>query len=83
MDFVIQLPRTSTGNNSILVVVDRLTKSFHFLPIKNTNPMEKLTRLFVVEIEHLHGVPKTIVSDRDAHLPPNFGKVYKMQWAKS
>ncbi|XP_040988927.1 uncharacterized protein LOC121236542 [Juglans microcarpa x Juglans regia] len=72
MDFVIGLPRTSKGNNSIWVVIDRLTKSAHFLAIKNTNPMEKLTRLFVAEIVRLHGVPRTIVSDRVTRFTSRF-----------
>jgi hypothetical protein len=59
------LPRTSTGHDAIWVVVDQLTKSAHFLPISVKSPLEKLTQLYVREIVRLHGVPSSIVSDRD------------------
>src|ERR1044072_6848374 len=65
VDFVSGLPRTSTGHDAIWVVVDRLTKSTHFLPISVKSPLEKLTQLYVREIVRLHGVPSSIVSDRD------------------
>ncbi|XP_058759538.1 uncharacterized protein LOC131632826 [Vicia villosa] len=53
------------GHDSIWVIVDRLTKSAHFLPVKTTHKVSHLARLFVVEIVRLHGVPSSIVSDRD------------------
>ena len=65
MDFIVGLPRTQSGHDSIWVIVDRLTKSAHFLPVQISSPMEKLAQLYVDEIVRLHGVPKSIISDRD------------------
>ena len=59
------LPRTSRGYDSIWVIVDRLTKSAHFLPIKKTYPLNKFARIYIEEIVKLHGVPASIVSDQD------------------
>ncbi|CAL9001524.1 unnamed protein product [Prunus brigantina] len=66
MDFVFKLPRTSKGHDGIWVIVDRLTKSAHFLPIKETYSLSKLAKLFVDERVRLHGAPVSIVSDKDA-----------------
>ncbi|GJV11226.1 putative reverse transcriptase domain-containing protein [Tanacetum coccineum] len=57
MDFDTKLPKTSSGQDTIMVIVDRLTKSTHFLPIKETNSMEKLTRQYLKEVVSRHGVP--------------------------
>ncbi|GJV35648.1 putative reverse transcriptase domain-containing protein, partial [Tanacetum coccineum] len=57
MDFVTKLPKTSTGQDTIWVIVDRLTKSAHFLPMKETDSMEKLTRQYLKEVVSRHGVP--------------------------
>ncbi|VVA36048.1 PREDICTED: reverse mRNAase, partial [Prunus dulcis] len=57
MDFVFKLPRTSKGHDGIWVIVDRLTKSAHFLPIKETYSLTRLAKLFVDEIVRLHGAP--------------------------
>ena len=65
MDFVSGLPRTRAGFDAIWVIVDRLTKSAHFLPIRMTYTLEELARLYIKEIVRLHGVPATIISDRD------------------
>ena len=65
MDFVIGLPRTLGGNNAIWVIVDRLTKSAHFLPMKVNFSLDRLASLYVKEIVRMHGVPVSIVSDRD------------------
>ena len=65
MDFVVGLPLSQRGNDAIWVIVDRLTKSAHFLPMRMTYSMEKLAQLYVNEIVRLHGVPLMIVSDRD------------------
>ncbi|KAI3756964.1 hypothetical protein L6452_04496 [Arctium lappa] len=67
MDFVTGLPRSPKGHDAIWVIVDRLTKSAHFLPIKETYPLENLAKLYIDEIVSRHGVPSSIVSDRDAH----------------
>ncbi|KAL5538486.1 hypothetical protein UlMin_044642 [Ulmus minor] len=66
MDFVVGLPKTSNGYDAIWVIVDRLTKSAHFLPIKITYSLEQLADLYVKEIVRLHGVPISIISDRDS-----------------
>ena len=61
MDFVTKLPKTSGGYDTIWVIVDRLTKSTHFLPIKETDRMEKLIRTYIREIVRLHGVPVSFI----------------------
>ncbi|GJV14820.1 putative reverse transcriptase domain-containing protein [Tanacetum coccineum] len=67
MDFITKLPKTAAGYDSIWVIVDRLTKSAHFLPMKETDSIEKLTRLYMREIVARHGIPMSIISDRDSH----------------
>ncbi|GJW87008.1 putative reverse transcriptase domain-containing protein [Tanacetum coccineum] len=78
MDFVTKLPKTSSGQDTIWVIVDRLTKSAHFLPITKTDSMEKLTRQYLKEVVARHGVPVLIISDRDKDMPRacviDFGK---------
>ncbi|KAI3794785.1 hypothetical protein L1987_37424 [Smallanthus sonchifolius] len=69
MDFITKLPRTPTGYDTIWVIVDRLTKSAHFFAIKETDKMERLTRLYLKEVVSRHGVPISIISDRDARSP--------------
>jgi hypothetical protein len=65
MDFVIGLPRATSGQDAIWVVIDRLTKSAHFVPYKTTDSMQKMNELYIREIVRLHGVLVSIVSDRD------------------
>ncbi|GJV49836.1 putative reverse transcriptase domain-containing protein [Tanacetum coccineum] len=72
MDFVTGLPRTSSGYDSIWVIVDRLTKSAHFLPMKKTDSMEKLTQQYLKEVVCRHGVPLSIISDRDSRFASGF-----------
>ena len=72
MDFVTGLPRTRRQHDAIWVIVDRLTKSAHFLPVSNDDPLEKLAQLYVEEIVRLHGVPISIVSDRDPRFTSRF-----------
>ncbi|WVZ09239.1 hypothetical protein V8G54_013769 [Vigna mungo] len=72
MDFVTHLPRSSKGHDSIWVIVDRLTKCAHFLPINLRMSMEKLAELYIREIVRLHGVPNSIVSDRDPRFTSRF-----------
>ncbi|GJT72139.1 hypothetical protein Tco_1031425 [Tanacetum coccineum] len=67
MDFITKLPKTVAGFNSIWVIVDRLTKSAHLLPMKETISTEKLTRLYMKEIVARHGIPVSIIFDRDSH----------------
>ena len=72
MDFVIGLPRTCVGYDAIWVIVDRLTKSAHFLPIRANYPLETLTQLYIQEIMRLHGIPSTIISNRDPRFTSQF-----------
>ena len=72
MDFITKLPKTQSGQDTIWVIVDRLTKSAHFLPIKETDRMEKLSRTYIREIVRLHGVPMSIISDRDSRFTSRF-----------
>ncbi|GJS06755.1 putative ribonuclease H-like domain-containing protein [Tanacetum coccineum] len=65
MEFVTKLPKTSSGHDTIWVIVDRLTKSTHFIPTKATDSMETLTMLYIKEIVSRHGVLISIISDRD------------------
>ncbi|GJT28462.1 putative reverse transcriptase domain-containing protein [Tanacetum coccineum] len=65
MDLVTKLPRSSGGYDAIWVIVDRLTKSAHFLPIHEDYKIEKLARIYINEIVARHGVPVSIISDRD------------------
>ncbi|GJR79705.1 putative reverse transcriptase domain-containing protein [Tanacetum coccineum] len=66
MDFITKLLKTENGYDTIWVIVDRLTKSAHFLPIRETGPMEKLMKLYMKEVVTRHGVPVSIISDHDA-----------------
>ncbi|GKF09567.1 putative reverse transcriptase domain-containing protein [Tanacetum coccineum] len=72
MDFITKLPKTSNGHDTIWVIVDRLTKSAHFIPTRETNTMETLTRLYIKEIVSRHGVPISIISDHDSHFTSRF-----------
>ena len=72
MDFVVGLPRTFRKHDAVWVIVDRLTKSAHFLPIQQGDPLDKLARLYVAKIVRLHGVPISIVSDRDPRFTSHF-----------
>nr|GEY24268.1 putative reverse transcriptase domain-containing protein [Tanacetum cinerariifolium] len=71
MDFVTKLPRTSSGYVTICVIVDHLTKSAHFLPIREDDSMDKLTKLYLKEVVTRHEIPISIISDRD---PSNLKK---------
>ena len=72
MDFVVGLPRCRSGHDTIWLIVDRLTKSAHFLPIRNSDSLDKLAQLYVREIIRLHGTPVSIVSDRDPRFTSRF-----------
>ncbi|GJY00852.1 putative reverse transcriptase domain-containing protein [Tanacetum coccineum] len=72
MDFVTKLPRTSSGHDTIWVIVDRLTKSVHFLPMRKDYKTDRLARLYLNEIVARHGVPTSIISDRDSRFTSRF-----------
>jgi len=64
MDFIVELPETTKRHNSILVVVDKLTKSAHFIPIRDTYKASEIAQVFIKEVVRLHGFPKKIISNR-------------------
>ncbi|GKC33538.1 reverse transcriptase domain-containing protein, partial [Tanacetum coccineum] len=72
MDFVTKLPKTSSGHDTIWVIVNRLTNSSHFLPMREDYKMERLARLYLNEIVARHGVPISIISDRDSRFTSRF-----------
>ncbi|GKD56405.1 putative reverse transcriptase domain-containing protein [Tanacetum coccineum] len=72
MDFVTKLPRTSSGHDTIWVIMDRLTTSAHFLPIREDYKMDRLARLYLNEIIARHGVPISIISNRDSRFTSRF-----------
>ena len=77
MDFVTHLPRTPQGHDAVWMIVDRLTKSAHFLAMRMTFTFERFCRLYIREIVWLHGVPVSIVSDRDPRFMMHFLKSFQ------
>nr|GEY70456.1 reverse transcriptase domain-containing protein [Tanacetum cinerariifolium] len=77
MDFITKLPRTQSGNDTIWVIIDRLTKSAHFLPMRETNPMDKLTRLYLKDVVTRHEIPVLIIYDRDPRFALNFLRLFQ------
>ena len=81
MDFVVGLPLTGGRHDSVWVVVDQLTKSAHFLPVRTDYSLDKLADLYIKEIVRLHGIPVSIISDRDPRFTSRFWGNYKRPWA--
>ncbi|GKE61511.1 putative reverse transcriptase domain-containing protein [Tanacetum coccineum] len=77
MDFITKLPKSSQGFDTIWVIVDRLTKSAHFLPIRENDPLDKLARLYLNRIVARHEIPMSIIYDRDGRLTSNFWKSFQ------
>ncbi|GKC57588.1 putative reverse transcriptase domain-containing protein [Tanacetum coccineum] len=77
MDFITKLPKTSNIHDTIWVIVGRLTKSAHFIPTRETNSVETLIRLYIKEIVSQHGVPISIILNRDSRFTSRFWKSLK------
>ncbi|GJU42667.1 putative reverse transcriptase domain-containing protein [Tanacetum coccineum] len=77
MDFVTKLPKSSSGHDTIWVVVDRLTKSAHFLPIREDYKTEKLAKIYTNEIVARHGVPVSIILDRDGRFSSHLWQAFQ------
>jgi len=74
MDFLTELPRTSAGHTGILVVVDRFSKMAYFLPTKEAASAQVCADLIFQEVVARHGIPRSIVSDRDSRFTSGFWK---------
>ena len=72
MDFVLGLPLTNRKNNACLVIVDRFSKQAHFIPVKNTISTRECANVFIKEIFRHHGIPQSILSDRDIKFTSKF-----------
>ena len=81
MDFVTHFPWTSQGHDAVWVIVDRLTKSAHFLSVRMTFTLERFCQLYIREIVRLHGVQVSIVSDRDPRFTAHFWMSFQRLWA--
>ncbi|GJU49463.1 putative reverse transcriptase domain-containing protein [Tanacetum coccineum] len=77
MDFITKLPKSSQGFDTIWVIVDRLTKSANFLPIRENDPLDKLARLYLNRIVARHGIPASIICDRDGRFTSNFWRSFQ------
>ena len=82
MDFITKLPRTSSGYDTIWVIIDRLTESAHFLPMRENDSMDKLARLYIKEIVARHGVPVLSSLTEIVGLHPVFGSHSRMHWVQ-
>ena len=83
MDFITGFPITWRQHDSIMLVVEKLTKETHFIPVKSTYKTDAIAKIFLKEIFKLHGLPKPIVSDRDPKFTSNFWKGLFVDWAQS
>jgi hypothetical protein len=74
MDFITGLPKIQRQIDSIMVVIDKLSKSTHFIHVKSTYKSINIAEIFMKDIFRLHGIPKMVISDRDAKFTSNFWK---------
>jgi hypothetical protein len=74
LDFITGLPKTQKQNDSIMVVIDKLSKYAHFIPMKSTYKTINDIEIFMKEIFRLHGIPKMVISDRDVKFTSTFWK---------
>jgi hypothetical protein len=72
MDFITGFPRKRKQHDSIMVVMENITKVAHFIPLKTTHKVADVANIFLKEVARLHGIPKTILSDRDPKFTWNF-----------
>ncbi|GJR31676.1 reverse transcriptase domain-containing protein [Tanacetum coccineum] len=77
MDFITKLPKSSQGFDTIWVIMDRLTKSAHFLPIRGNDLLDKLARLYLNMIVARYGIPASIICDRDGRFTSNFWRSFQ------
>jgi hypothetical protein len=72
LDLITGLPKTQKQNDSIMVVIDKLSKYAHFIPVKSTFKAINIAKIFMKEIFRLHGIPKMVISDRDVKFTSAF-----------
>jgi hypothetical protein len=83
MDFIVGLPLTSRNHDFMWVVVDRLTKTAHFIAVNNTYSAKDYAEIYLDRVVRLHGIPKTIISDRGPQFISRFGNNYMKAWEPS
>ena len=74
MDFIVELPKSKSGFDAITVFVDRLSKMAHFVPCHTASSAPQIATLFIANIFRIHGLPSSIISDRDSHFTSHFWK---------
>jgi hypothetical protein len=74
MDFITGFPKTQRQNDSIMVVIDKVSKYVHFIAVKSTYKVINIAEIFMKEIFRMHGIPKMVISDRDVKFTSNFWK---------
>lgn len=74
MDFIFDLPRTQTGHDGIWTIIDHFNKQAHFIPVRKKISADQMARLFMQHIFKYHGMPKSIVSDKDPRMTSLFWK---------
>ena len=75
VDFITGFPKSKKKNDYVMVVVDKLSKDAHFIPVKSTYKVVNIADIFMKEVFRLHGIPKTIISNRDVKITGKFWKI--------